>query len=74
MKKFITLFLLVFTLNIALIGAEGFYICRNTDDCAMYVIEDSEGFSWYIECMDGSTEAGRTNGAEYGGNCEKMEI
>lgn len=50
-----------------------FYLCRN-DDCATYIIEDNEGFSWHIECMDGSTASGRTNGAEYGGNCQQMEI
>lgn len=50
-----------------------FYVCRN-DDCATYIIEDDEGFSWHIECMDGSTASGRTNGAEYGGNCEQMVI
>lgn len=40
----------------------------------MYVIEDDSGVSWHIECMDGETLTGRTDGATYGGNCELMVI
>lgn len=40
----------------------------------MFVIEDDEGFSWYIECMDGTKAADRVNGASYGGNCQLMTI
>lgn len=73
MKKLFLLFCIIALTNVSpLFG--NFYICRETDDCAMYVIEDSEGFSWYIECMDGSRDRGRTNGASYGGNCELMVI
>ncbi|TYP93623.1 hypothetical protein LX73_1330 [Fodinibius salinus] len=50
-----------------------FYVCRN-NNCATYIIEDSEGFSWHIECMDGTMVSGRTSGAEYGGNCKQMTI
>lgn len=50
-----------------------FYMCRN-DDCATYVIEDNQGYSWHIECMDGTTASGRTNGAAYGGSCKQMVI
>lgn len=72
MKKIVTIIsILLFTGSSTLLG--NFYICRN-DDCAMYVIEDNEGYSWHIECNDGSTETGRTgDGASYEGNCQKMD-
>lgn len=50
-----------------------FYMCRNAN-CAMYVITDSEGYSWHIECMDGTTADGRTDGATYGGRCPQVTI
>jgi len=73
MKKLFLLFCIIALTNVSpLFG--NFYICRETEDCAMYVIEDSEGFNWHIECMDGSTDTGRTDGASYGGNCQLMVI
>lgn len=72
MRKIFILLCIVAITNVSpLFG--NFYICRN-DDCATYVIEDEEGFSWHIECQDGSTHTGRTNGASYGGNCELMTV
>jgi len=73
MRKLFLLFCIIALTNVSpLFG--NFYICRETDDCAMYVIEDSEGFSWHIECMDGTTATDRVDGASYGGNCELMVI
>jgi hypothetical protein len=73
MRKLFLLFCIIALTNVSpLFG--NFYICRETDDCAMYVIEDSAGYSWHIECMDGSTATGRTDGGSYGGNCELMVI
>lgn len=71
-KLFLFLFIIAITNTSPLFG--NFYICRNNDDCAMYVIEDSEGFSWHIECMDGTIETDRVDGAAYGGNCQLMTI
>lgn len=72
MVKFLFSFLIIFLLiNLSSAIADGFYICR-TESCAMYVIEDSEGYSWYIECMDGYRASGRTQGAEYGGQCVRL--
>jgi hypothetical protein len=74
MKKLFLFFCIFAITNVSpLFG--NFYICRKTPDCAMMVIEDDEGFSWYIECFsDGFTDSGRTNGATYDGNCELMTI
>jgi len=73
MKKLFLLFCIIAMTNVSpLFG--NFYICRETEDCAMFVIEDSEGFNWHIECMDGSTDTGRTDGASYVGNCQLMVI
>lgn len=72
MRKLFILFCIIALTNVSpLFG--NFYICRN-DDCAMYVIEDDEGFSWHIECQDGSTATGRADGASYVGNCELMTV
>ena len=74
MKK-LFIFICIFSLTNVSPLFGNFYICRNNDDCAMFVIEDDEGFSWYIECFsDGKYDAGRTNGAKYDGNCEQMTI
>ena len=73
MKKLFLFFCIIALTNVSpLFG--NFYICNETEDCAMYVIEDGEGYSWYIECMDGSAATGRTTGASYGGNCQLMSI
>lgn len=47
------------------------YICK-TQDCSMVVIEDGKGFSWILECNKRVIGGDRTDGAEYGGNCEKV--
>jgi len=71
MKKITWTILFIFLFNVTTVFAAGFYICKN-NNCAMYVIEDTAGFSWTIECTDGTSVTGRTNGASYGGPCEKV--
>lgn len=74
MKKLL-IFICIFSLTNVSPLFGNFYICRITDDCAMFVIEDKEGFNWYIECYsDKKTAVGRTDGAVYAGDCELMTI
>ncbi|PWN05702.1 hypothetical protein [Rhodohalobacter mucosus] len=74
MKK-LFIFICIFSLTNVSPLFGNFYICRITDDCAMFVIEDDEGYSWYIECYsDRSRDRGRTNGAIYDGDCELMTM
>lgn len=72
MKKLV-MFLVLIMLSIPIDSiAEGFYICKKTKNCAMYVIESEVGYSWLIECMDGTMSSGFTEGAVYGGSCQKI--
>lgn len=72
MKKYLILILIIVFTGVTPLLAN-FYICRGSD-CAMYVIEYENGFSWFIECMDGSSASGNTDGAAYGGNCQQVEL
>lgn len=69
MRKSISVLFLTIVLTSTLLGK--LYFCAY-GDCATWIIEDSEGFSWYVECMDGTTQSGRVNGAGYSGNCEEV--
>ncbi len=66
MKK-ISIALLVLLMSTSVYA--NLYFCAN-NDCATWIIEDSSGFSWLVECMDGTVESGRVPGSSYGGGCQ----
>lgn len=75
MKKAVLFLMFIGVVNLS--GQPGsderFFMCAEEgSDCATFIIEDDEGFSWYIECGDDHDD-GRTDGAKYAGLCPPVQ-
>lgn len=72
MKKYVLL-ILILLLGTNTTSLGDFYICK-PGECQMFVLENDEGFSWYIVCDDGFRDSKFVRGAKYVGNCENVTV